>query len=147
MSRFTRFAPLIALLALPLVSCFSDVGDCPTCPGENSASIEVLVPKVGVVDSVHVRVDGGAQVTVRRDRRRIFENLSTGTHEVTITHWTFVNEILASRTSTLRILLQPGESRTILFHNGFPLVACAPAPAPGPLAGPAGHRPIAARVG
>jgi hypothetical protein len=147
MPRFTRFAPLIALLALPLVSCFTDVGDCPTCPGDNSASIDVLVTQTGLVDSIHVSMDGGSQVTVRRNRRHVFENLSRGTHQVTITRWFFLNEILSSRTSSLQIRLEPGESRTIVFHNDFPLVAWGPAPAAKRLAGLPVRPPATTRVG
>jgi hypothetical protein len=128
MSRFTRFAPLIALLALPLASCFSDVSECPTCPGDNSASLVVVVPQVGLVDSVHVQVDGGTQVTVRRKGNRHFQDLAAGTHEVTFTQWTFINDLLASRTATFRITLEPGETRTVLFHNDYPLITWAPLP-------------------
>ncbi len=116
------------LLALGLVSCFHDVGDCPTCPQPRSSSLDVVVSKNGLVDSVHVAVDGGAQVTVRRDRRHTFAGLSRGDHDVLVTRWFFIDGLLSSRTSTVRVRLERGEARTLVFHNDFPLIAAAPAP-------------------
>lgn len=118
---------LVIFAALGLVSCFQDVGDCPTCPDVNGASIEVDVPQVGLLDSVQARVDGGAQVSVRRNRRYAFENLSAGTHEVTLVRWFTIDGLVTSRPSVLRIELDRGETRVIIFHNDFPLVVWAPA--------------------
>lgn len=123
---------VIALIALPLVSCFEDAGDCPTCPPLDGGRIEVLVPQAGLVDSIHVRLDGGSQVTVRRNRRHAFEGLSEGTHEVTVTRWFYILEVLSSQTSTLQIQLARGETRTVVFHADFPRVTWAPKRDTGP---------------
>ena len=117
-----------ALAALTIVSCFHEAGECPTCPALDSGRIVVRVPKAGRVDSIHVRLDGGPRVTVRRDRSHAFENLTAGTHEVDITRWFIIDFILTSRTSSLRIKLDRGESRAIDFHNDFPVVTWAPMP-------------------
>ncbi len=138
---------LIAVSALALVSCFQDVGECPTCPGVNSGSIEVLVPQSGLLDSVHVRINGGAQVSVRRNRRHAFGDLSAGTHEVTLVRWTSPDGVITSSPSTLRIVLGRGETRVILFHNDFPLVAWAPASDPVRTEGLRARAPIAPRMG
>lgn len=132
---------LFAMGALALASCLQDVGDCPTCPDLNSGSIEVLLPQFGQLDSVQVRMDGGAQVSVRRNQRFAFQNLSPGTHEVTLVRWLVVEGVVVSRPSTLLIRLDRGETRIILFHNDFPLVAWAPSPDPG------GRVPPAPRMG
>jgi hypothetical protein len=124
-SRLTIIPAAIGMLAL--ASCLQGVSDCPTCPGAKSGSIEVLVPQFGLLDSIHVQVDGGAQVTVKRNKRYAFENLSVGTHEVTLVRWLIENGGVTFRSSTLFIKLDRGETRTILFHNDFPLVAWAPA--------------------
>lgn len=131
----------IALLSLSLASCFQNAGDCPTCPAPNSARLEAQVPKTGQVDSVHVAVDAGAQVTVKRDRRHTFANLSAGTHRVDITHYYSSDGIVSSRSATVRIELARGEARTITFHNDFPLITWAPMP------GERRHEPVAIRKG
>lgn len=125
MPRAWRRLPVALVLAAALgqVSCFHDATDCPTCPGVNSARIEVAVPQLGTLDSVQARVDGGAQVTVRRNRRHAFENLSAGTHEVTLVRWFTIDGGVSSRAAVLRIRLDRGETRRIVFHNDFPLVA------------------------
>jgi hypothetical protein len=138
---------LIALGALALVSCFHDVGDCPTCPGVNSSTIEVDVPLAGLLDSVHVSVDGGAQVSVRRNRRQTFANLSRGTHEVTLVRWFSIDGNVTSRSSSLRIELERGETRVIIFHNDFPLIAWAPVADPDRADGPRARAPIAPGMG
>ena len=127
-SRLTLIPAAIGVLAL--ASCLQDVGECPTCPGVNSGSIEVQVPQFGLLDSVQAQVNGGAQVTVKRNQRYAFENLRAGTHEVTLVRWLIENGSVTSRSSTLFIQLDRGETRTILFHNDFPLVAWAPASDP-----------------
>ncbi len=142
----------IALVALALVSCFQDVGKCPTCPAANSGRIEVLVRQNGLVDSVQVTLDGGSQVTVRRDRRgdrrHAYEGLSVGTHDVTITRWfKNIDEVVSSRSSSIQIKLDRGETRTIVFHNDFPLVTWAPMREAGPAIGSLEYGPIAPRVG
>jgi hypothetical protein len=144
-SRLT--VALIALCALALVSCFHDVGECPTCPGVNSGSIEVAVPQFGLVDSVQVRMDGGGQVSVQRNRRYAFVDLSAATHEVTLLRWFSIDGSVTSRASLLRIKLDRGERRVIVFHNDFPLVTWAPTYGPGR---PDRHRaraPIVPRMG
>lgn len=153
MSRAARSRLIVApvavaaIAALGLVSCFHDVGDCPTCPGVNSSTIEVSVPQFGLLDSVQVRVDGGAQLTVRRNRREAFRNLSRGTHEVTLVRWFSIDGAVTSRPSTLWITLDRGETRVILFHNDFPLVAWAPASDPPRAEGERMRAPIAHRMG
>ena len=124
-------APIL-LLALGLASCFDDVGDCPTCPAVNGARIDILMPQFGAVDSIHATLDGGARVTVRRNQRFSFQNLSAGTHAVTITRWFYIDQVLTSRTQTLQIVLARGETRTIVFHNDFPLVTWADPPGASP---------------
>ena len=138
-SRLTVIA-VVTMGVLGLSSCFHDVGDCPTCPGVNSGSIEIQVPQFGLLDSVHVQVDGGALVTVKRNRTHAFQNLSAGTHEVTLVRWISTDNG-ASRASTLFIRLDRGEKRYILFHNDFPLVAWAPSADPG------WRAPLAPRMG
>ena len=142
MPRFALVLPAITLLALTTVSCFDDATDCPSCPDPNSASIEVQVSQRGLVDSVHVRVDGGPRVTVRRNRNYAFANLSAGTHVVATTRWFFAEEVVSSRSATLEIQLERGETRRILFHNDFPLIAGAAPRAPG-----SPRRPPAFRAG
>jgi len=150
MSRLTRSRLLAALLvfaALGVVSCFQDLGDCPTCPPVDSGRSDVIVPKAGLVDSIHVRLDGGTQVTVRRGFGLSYTGLSVGDHEVTITRWFFIEGLLTSRTSSLRVRLGRGESRTIIFHNDFPLVAGGPAPDADRARGSRHPGPIARRLG
>ena len=137
----------VALVALTVVSCFDEASECSTCPAVNSARILVAVTRDGLIDSVHVRVDGGPQVTVRRDRSHAFENLSAGTHDVTVVRWFFIDEILSFRTTSLQILLDRGESRSITFHNDLPLVSWAPMPEVDPAPGRRRHAPIALRAG
>ena len=107
----------------------------------------MVVTRSGSVDSIHVALDGGARVTVRRDRRHIYHGLNHGAHDVTITRWFFTDGLLTSRTSTLRIQLERGESRTIVFHNDFPLVGQASPPDAGPVPGRWGVAPPALRLG
>lgn len=124
---------LVALGALALGSCLQDLNECTTCPGINSSRIELQVPQFGLLDSVQFQVDGSALVSVKRNRSYAFENLSAGTREVTVIRWLSTDGGL-SRTSTLYIQLDRGETRIILFHNDFPLVTWAPAPDAGALA-------------
>lgn len=137
----------IALVALTVVSCFDQPSECPTCPAADSGRIVVAVTPDGLVDSVHVRVDGGPQVTVIKSRSHTFENLSAGAHDVTVIRWFYIDQVLTFRTSSLQILLDRGESRNITFHNNLPLVSWAPMPEVGPAPGRGGHDPIALRVG
>jgi len=134
----------VALVALTVVSCFDEASDCPTCPPVDSGRIVVGVTTDGLVDSVHVRVDGGPQVTVIKGRSRALENLTAGAHDVTVVRWFSIDQIVTFRTTALEIRLERGETRTITFHNDLPLVSWAPMPdAPGRR----GHDPIALRVG
>ena len=137
----------IALVALTVVSCFDEASECPTCPAVDSGRIVVGVPRHGLVDSVHVRVDGGPQVTVIKDRSHTFENLSAGAHDVTIIRWFYIDQVLTFRTSSLEVRLERGESRTITFHNDLPLVSWVSMPEVGPAPERRGHDPIALRVG
>ena len=127
-SRLTIIPVAIGVMAL--ASCLQDVSECPTCPALNSGSISIQVPGHGVLDSVQIGMDGSAPVTVKRNRRYTFVNLSAGTHEVTLVRWLIENGGVTSRPSTLFIQLDRGESRTILFHNDFPLIAWTPASDP-----------------
>jgi len=122
MSRIAWSLPIAAVLALTLVSCFSDVGDCPTCPHENSATLKISVSPNGLVDSVFARVDGGAQVTVHRKGQAVFNALSAGTHVVETTRWFNNFGIPVPRAETFTIEMARGETRTIAFHNDFPLI-------------------------
>ena len=139
-------APVV-LVALTVVSCFDEASECPTCPAVNSGRIVVGVTSDGLVDSVHVRVDGGSQVTVIKGRSRAFENLSAGAHDVTVVRWFNIDQVLTFKSSALQIRLERGESRSITFHNDLPLVSWAPMPEPGHAPGRRGHDSIAFRVG
>ena len=153
MPRVARSRLLVTfavLAALGLVSCFTDVSKCPTCPDESSGRIDVLVARNGLIDSLHITVDGGDRVTVRRDPRRevryAFRDLSVGTHAVSITRWFFIDGLLSSRSSVLEVRLERGESRTIVFHNDFPLVTWAPFPEAGRAIGRSAFGPAVPRV-
>jgi len=122
MKRIAWSLPVIAVLGLLLVSCFDDVGDCPSCPPQNSAVLRISVAQNGLVDSVQIRLDGGSQVTVRRKGEHRFESLGAGTHVVETTRWFNDFGIPSSRAETIRIELHRGETRTIAFHNDFPLI-------------------------
>ncbi len=126
MSHIAWSHPIILLLALPLGSCFNDETACSTCPPDNGARIDALVPKTGVLDSVRLAVDGGAPVIVRRGQRGGVEGLSRGTHDVEVVRWIAPDGVVSARTSLLRIQLDQGEVRVIVFHNDFPLVAWSP---------------------
>jgi hypothetical protein len=122
MSRLAWILPIVAVLALTLVSCFDDVGDCPSCPPSSSGSITIAVDQNGLVDSVHVSVDAGARVTIKRKGQHQFTGLSAGTHAVETTRYFNDQGIVSSRAETIDLHLERGESRTILFHNDFPLI-------------------------
>lgn len=117
---------LIALLALPLVSCFDDASECPTCPAVDGGSIEVVVTPNGQVDSVQVRVDGGPQVTVKRNQVYTFRNLTSGSHALDTVRWFNLEDIVSSRVTNFQVELDRGERRTVQFHNDFPLVTWIP---------------------
>lgn len=132
MSRVPWSLVVVALLALPLVSCFHNVGDCPTCPPENSGSIGVVVPTTLDLDSVRVGLNGPPILLVRRGQQREFVDLPPGTHTMNaVTYRADVNGVVQSRPATLSIVLLRGESRVVIFHHDFPVVAWAP-PAVGP---------------
>jgi hypothetical protein len=138
MPRAAMAVPFIALLALTLTSCFDDVNDCGTCPPVHSGVIKIAVTPNGLVDSVQVRMDGGAQVTIKRNHEADFTSLSTGTHQVQTVRWFNEFGIPNSRSQTIHIQLAQGETRTIQFHNDFPLVTWAGTPR---FRAPAGHAP------
>lgn len=132
MSRVPWSLVVVALLALPLVSCFHDVGDCPTCPPENSGSIGVVVPNTLDLDSVRVGLNGPPTLLVRRGQQGEFADLPPGTHTMNaVTYRADANGVAQSRSATLTIVLLRGESRVVTFHHDFPVVAWAP-PAVGP---------------
>jgi len=116
----------ILALGLPLVSCFDDNKACPSCPPDNSASLVIEVSANGVVDSVHISVDGGANVAVFRDERVSVGGLARGIHEVSTVRWIQANGISAPRASSFEIQLDQGEVRVIVFHNNFPLISAWP---------------------
>lgn len=122
MPRTTWIRLLVVLIALPLASCLDRDEECLTCPSENSASIDVVVARFGDIDSVHVRVDGGTRVTVKRDKRTSFEGLASGDHAIQVVRWYQNQGIVTSKTSDFTIRLEAGETRVILLHNDFPLV-------------------------
>ena len=129
MPRIAWSRLVVLLFALPLASCIGDEpGSCPTCPPENSGRIEVVVAQTGLVDSVHITVDGGSRVTVRRGRRGTFQGLSRGTHAISTVRWFSFEGVAFPRSTDLRILLERGETRVILFQNDFPLVVWSPLP-------------------
>lgn len=140
MSRAAIAVPFIAVLALTLTSCFDDVNTCSTCPPANSGVIKIAVSANGLVDSVQVRMDGGALVTIRRNHEAVFTSLSPGNHQVQTVRWFNDFGIPNSRSQTIHIELAQGETRTIQFHNDFPLVTWAGTPRS---RAPAGHAPAA----
>ena len=111
---------LLLVLAVAVGSCF-DAGDCPTCPPQDSGRIDVLVSRSGTIDSVDVLLDGGPQVRVRRGQRTSFQGLKPGGHQVEAVRW--YSPPVRSRSSSVWIVLQRGETRVLVFHNDFPLVA------------------------
>ena len=125
MSRAALAVLLIALFALTLTSCFDDVNKCSTCPPVNSGLIKISVDANGLVDSVQVRMDGGPVVTIKRKHQADFASLSIGTHQVQTVRWFNDFGIPVSRSQTIYIELGQGETRTIVFHNDFPLITWA----------------------
>jgi hypothetical protein len=123
MSRtaWTRLA--ILLVCVPVASCIGDEPKCTTCPPDNSAKVDVVVTPLGLVDSVHVAMDGGAIRTVQRGQRVTIPDLSPGLHTVATTRYFSTEGLVLPRSETFRIRLARGESRTIVFHNDFPLVS------------------------
>lgn len=120
----------ILLFALPIVSCIGDeTTECPTCPPENSARLAISVTQTGLVDSVHITLDGGARVTVKRNVRFVFESLARGDHAVHTVRWFSSEGVPFPRSEDFTIRLERGETRTIVFQNDFPLISWAPRPA------------------
>jgi hypothetical protein len=121
----------IALLSLPLVSCFSDVGDCPTCPPVASARIGIFLPGTFDLDSVYVGLGGPPRFRLRRGQSGSFNELQAGTYTVNaILFRTDVNGILESKPVSVSVELQRGETRTVVFHHDLPVVVWAPEAAP-----------------
>jgi hypothetical protein len=142
MSRLAWIRLAIVLIALPLASCFNDEGTCPTCPPDNSGRIDVLLAQDGDADSLHVTMDGGQRITLKRGKRISYTQLSAGTHSFVLVRWFEDFGLITTRTTTVDVKLAPGEARVILMHNDFPLVVDAfrPGRAPLPLAArPAPH--------
>lgn len=123
MPRLAWSRLLILLLALPLASCFDGEATCPTCPPDNSGRIDVPLPQNGEADSLHVFLDGGARVTVRRGGRASFQGLSSGAHSVEVVRWFEDFGLITTRSSVVEVRLEPGEARVIVLHNDFPLIA------------------------
>ncbi len=128
MSRLAWIRLAIVLIALPLASCFNDETTCPTCPPDNSGRIDVLLTQNSPVDSLHVTIDSGQPVTLKRGGRTSFRDLSAGSHSFIVVR--FYNDFgfVFSRTTTLAVRLAQGETRVIVLHNEFPLVADASRP-------------------
>ena len=126
MPRFAWCRLTILLLALPLVSCLDD-SSCPTCPPERSASIIVWVVPIFDADSVHVSLDDGPTYSVARSDSLRLGTLLQGRHTLKsrVSH-----QDLTSASSVVDILLERGETRTVVFHHDFPAVVMAPEPAP-----------------
>ena len=139
-----RWSPLVlALLALPLVSCFQDVGDCPTCPPENSGSIGFVLPGTFDLDSVRVGLNGPPEFLLKRGQGGRFADLRKGTYTINATLYrSDANSIVSSRSATLSVVLDRGESRTVVFHHDFPVIVWAP-----PAVSPADVRMAAAASG
>ena len=143
MPRLAWSLPIIAVLALTLVSCFDDVKDCPTCPPVKSGRIEVFLPGTFDIDSVRVGIDAPPQYRLRRGETGSFASLSAGTHTLnSIIYRQDINGLLQTTTSTISVELDRGETRTVVFHHDFPVVVWAPPPA-----GPADARIAAAGSG
>ena len=130
MPRIAWSRLVVLLLALPFASCIGDeTSECPTCPPENSGRLAIFVPQTGLVDSVHISVDGGARVTVKRNVRYTFENLARGDHAVSTVRWFSTEGVPFPRGEDFTIRLERGETRTIVFQNDFPLISWMPRPA------------------
>ncbi|HKQ56350.1 MAG TPA: hypothetical protein VJY35_00665 [Candidatus Eisenbacteria bacterium] len=123
MSRTAWSRLAILLVCLPIASCIGDDPKCTTCPPENSAKVDVVVTQFGLVDSVHISIDGGATQTVKRGRRGTIADLSPGVHSVATVRYFSSEGLVFPRSETFQIKLARGESRTIVFHNDYPLVA------------------------
>ena len=131
MPRITWNRLIVLLFALPLGSCIGDeTSTCSTCPLDLSARLNIAVSSTGLVDSVHITVDGGPRVTVKRGGRRSFEGLSAGLHQISTVRW-FSDQGVAFRrpADRFQIRLERGETRAIVFHNDFPLITALPHPA------------------
>jgi hypothetical protein len=128
MPRATWARLLLLLLVVPLASCFDADETCPVCPPEDSSRIDVVVPADSEVDSIHVNVDGLPRATVRRGQRIAFPGLPRGLHTVATVRWYESFGLVTSRSSSMQIQLERGETRVLIFHNDFPRVAGGHAP-------------------
>jgi hypothetical protein len=118
MPRPIWIAPAAVLsFALAVGSCASNDIKCPTCPPENGARIEVFA--VIDLDSVQVSVDGGAHATIDFNTRHVFDGLSPGQHTVAARIFRVVDFVPTTTDLVLRINLDRGEARTVLFHHDF----------------------------
>ena len=122
MSRTTWTRLAILLVCLPIASCIGDEPKCTTCPPESSARLDIVVTPFGLVDSVHIAIDGGANRTVKRGQRGTIPDLSPGVHAVATTRFFSFEGAVLPRSETFQVKLARGEARTIVFHNDFPLV-------------------------
>jgi hypothetical protein len=127
---------IILLLVLPVVSCFDAQTTCPTCPPVDSARIDVLLPQNGEADSAQINLDARPRVTISRGKRVSFEGLSAGGHSLKVVRFYSDFGVITNTTSLVEVVLAEGETRVLIFHNNFPLVADArwPGRAPGALA-------------
>ncbi|MBI1795859.1 MAG: hypothetical protein HY076_05000 [Candidatus Eisenbacteria bacterium] len=116
MARSTWIA-LAAIAVVMAIGCASNDIKCPTCPPANSGRIEVFA--VIDLDSVHVSVDGGPQATVTFNHRRDFTGLAKGTHTLTATIFRVVDFVPTTTDVKIQVLLDDGETRTVLFHHDF----------------------------
>jgi len=127
MSRVRWSLVAIVLLSLPLVSCFSDVGDCPTCPPVNSAGIGMFLPFDFDVDSVYVGIDGPLRYRVLRGDFAFINQLAAGTYKVdaVLFHSDEFGQVTTKAVS-ISVVLERGETRVVVFHHDFPVVVWAP---------------------
>jgi hypothetical protein len=127
MSRVHWRPVVLALILLPLVSCFYDSEECPTCPPENSGSIGVVLPATFDLDSVRFGLNGPPIKLVRRGREGRFFDLGAGTYTMNaLMYRSDANGIVSSRSTTFSIVLGRGESRIVVFHHDFPVITWAP---------------------
>jgi hypothetical protein len=118
MSRLAWILPIAAVLALTLVSCFDDVGDAlprrAVAPSRRRGSERAggLGPREAWTPAPVIDQAQGGSASSR----------GAGTHAVETTRFLNDQGIVSSRAETINLHLERGESRTILFHNDFPLI-------------------------
>jgi len=105
----------------------------------------VRLPLRAEADSLHVWMDDGDSVTVKRGGFATYGKLFPGVYTLTVSRWYFKQFVLFVKTQSVQVEVQAGEYRVVTFQNDFPIITDATIQrrAPLPLAG----RPTRLRVG